>query len=1036
MRKVFNILIVLVLLLSLTPAAFAQDAGPEGLERSLPASVADMALDEPLTAQFDLQTGLDASLSGASGTTGVIVRLRADSVAERNIRGRSAQRIGRILDLTQDRLLERILALDPAAEVLGRTQIVLNALYLRVDGAVLDAIARDAAVQRVAPLGTYELDLSETVPYIGASAVQGMGYTGAGVRVAVLDSGVDYTHANLGGSGDPAEYAANDPTVIEAGTFPTAKIVGGYDFVGSDWPNAPEAPDPDPLDDGPEAGHGTHVADIIGGMDGVAPDADIYAVKVCSSVSTSCSGFALIMGMEFAADPDGDGDPADHVDLINMSLGSSYGQPFDDDLVLAVDNATMIGILTVASAGNSANKPYATGTPAGAQSALSVAQTSVPSAFQPFLTVNAPEAYAGDYVAVFQPWSVYPTAVISAPMQYGDGAGGNLLGCDPFTAGSLAGKIVLVDRGACNFTLKISNISQAGGLAGIIGLVAPGDPFEGGDGGDRPIDIPGYMVSQAVSNTFKAAIDTGESMMTIDPEYGLPLVGSMVGSSSRGPRNQDSMLKPEIGAPGASVSAIAGTGTETGPFGGTSGAAPMVTGSAALLLQAYPDLTPAEVKARLMNNSETDIVTDKLSNQPAPISRIGGGEVRVDRAVLAPAAAWDDESLLGSLSFGFMDVSKSTVNLFKTVRVRNYTDETIVYNVTPTFRMEDDMLNGAVEVQAPQQVTVKGGKDATFTVKLTIHGELLRGNYMNSGSQGANPAGLDLNEYDGYLILDDGSHPIHMPWHILPRKAAEVIARPDLKFNKEGVAMLNVVNRGVGTAQIDAYSLLAVSDNIPSGGLGQQMPVPDLRAVGVQTFPVPAGFCSADPSFLWAFAINTWERQSHLLPVSHWVYLDTNQDGTFDYAVINRDVSLTNLTDGRQLTWSVDLSTGAAEAFFFAEHATNTGNTILYICGEQIGLSGGDMLNTFVDVAVEATDFYFGGPGDFVDGITITPLGERYFGLFSDVEGKQKTFVDVYDFGPKYNQDLGLLLITNGDRGTGARGGATQETEAVIVFAR
>jgi subtilisin family serine protease len=114
---------------------------------------------------------------------------------------------------------------------------------------------------------------------------------------------------------------------------------------------------------------------------GVAPGVDLYAVKVCSSVSTSCSGIALIQGMEFSADPNGDGKFKDRVDIINMSLGASYGQPFDDDLSAAVDNATKLGILTVASAGNSADKPYANGTPSAADTALSVAQTSVPSAF-------------------------------------------------------------------------------------------------------------------------------------------------------------------------------------------------------------------------------------------------------------------------------------------------------------------------------------------------------------------------------------------------------------------------------------------------------------------------------------------------------------------------------------------------------------------------------------------------------------------------------------------------------------------------------
>lgn len=165
------------------------------------------------------------------------------------------------------------------------------------------------------------------------------------------------------------------------------------------------APDPDPLDDGPQAGHGTHVADIIGGVGGVAPGVDLYSVKVCSSVSNSCSGIALIQGMEFAVDPNGDANTSDRVDVINMSLGSQYGQPFDDDLSAAVNQATLLGVLTVASAGNGGDKPYVNGTPAAAASALSVAQTSVPSAFLALMQVTAPASIVGQYPAVFQPWS-------------------------------------------------------------------------------------------------------------------------------------------------------------------------------------------------------------------------------------------------------------------------------------------------------------------------------------------------------------------------------------------------------------------------------------------------------------------------------------------------------------------------------------------------------------------------------------------------------------------------------------------------------
>ena len=998
----------------------------------VPARIEQLKLDAPITAQADARALIDPALRTATGKQRVIVRLKGKSVARHHDQSPS----GRIshkakVKQDQDKFLRRAAKAAPGSKSMARTQVVLNAVFLEMDASQIEELSKDRDVYSIHRVRDYELDLSETVPYIGAQAVQNAGIDGAGVKVAVFDSGIDYTHAAFGGGGTAADYEAawgtstSDPrNTTRDGLFPTARVVEGYDFVGEDWPNTPEAPDEDPID---LEGHGTHVADIIGGALGVAPGVDLYAVKVCSAISSSCSGIALIQGMEYAVDPDGDGDPSDAVDVINMSLGASYGQPFDDDLSAAVDNASALGVLTVASAGNSSDKPYANGTPSSAASALSVAQTQVPSAVLPFLTLDGT-----DYPAVFQPWSVAPTAVISGPLQYGDGAGGNLNGCAPFT-GSLAGSVVLVDRGACNFTLKISNISQAGGLAGIIGLVAPGDPFSGGDGGDRPIDIPGYMIDQADSNAFKAGVG---GTVVIDPANGLPLVGQMVGSSSRGPQHDaTTLLKPEIGAPGASVSAIAGSGTGTGPFGGTSGAAPMVAGSAALLLQAAPALSPAEVKARLMNNGDTDIQTDPFTGL-APITRIGGGEVRADRALDAPAAAWDEDTLQGGLSFGFVDVDKNVVNLTKTVIVKNYSDETINYTVSPSFRYEDDADSGAVSVSVPSgKVRVRAGSTQKVQVHMSIDGNLLPENFMNSGSNGANPAALTANEFDGYLVFDDGSYPIHMPWHVLPRKAARVKGPSNVAI-KQGSTTVNLSNTGVGTAQNDAYSLIAVSPNIPAGGPGEQSPTPDLRAVGVNTIPVPAGFCSGEASFLWTFAINTWERQQHLLPVSHQVILDTDQDGTDDYLVLNRDASgPTTISDGRQVSWVLDLDTGGLSAFFFAEHATNTGNTVLTICAEQVGLSGSDLLSTNVDMTVVAQDFYNGGPGDSIDGLTVTPLGERFFGIPEDIPGGSNGSLDVIDYGPfpGNSADLGLLLFTNGDRGAGARGGATQDTEALIL---
>ena len=1058
--KLFNLTMILVLVLSLSTTALAQESAPSFdrfSNRELSASLAELKLEAPVELDGFSIASLDPSLLYAEGAGKVIVRLARPSVSEQGLVDAAAARERENLRQQQAALLSRVLALDPNARVIAQVQVVLNAVFVEVDASILPQLAQDPAVLRIAPVGNYEMDLSETVPYIGASSVQDSGFTGKGIKVAVLDSGIDYTHAALGGSGDPFDYLNNDPNIIEPGTFPTTKVVGGYDFVGSVWPNGPEMPDPDPLDDGPGGGHGTHVAHIIGGVGGVAPGVDLYAVKVCSSVSTSCSGIALIQGMEFAANPNGDGRLNDRVNIINMSLGATYGQPFDDDLSAAVDNATKLGILTVASAGNSSDKPYANGTPAAAPTALSVAQTAVPSAFLPLMQILEPASIAGSFPAVWQPWSAPLTSAIEAPVQYGDGAGGNILGCSPFALGSLAGKIVLVDRGVCSFSIKIENIGLGGGLIGIIGLVAPGDPFEGGYGGGA-VTIPGYMISQAVSSRLKSGLPN--TVVRFDPAVGIPLAGSMVGSSSRGPQHESTtLIKPEIGAPGASVSAIAGTGTGEGPFGGTSGAAPMVSGSAALLLEGFGGskatakgttpglsvghgLSPVELKALLMNNAETEIINDPLTGALASITRIGGGEVRVDRSLSAPVAAWDSAVPSGSLSFGFVDVADEVVTITKTVRIRNYANTQRTYTVTPTFRFADDVANGAVSVSAPSSVLVRPGlgRDTLFTITLTINGALLRGNYMNSGSMGASPAGLTTNEYDGYLVLDDGVQPIHLAWHVLPRKAASLVPDTAELIPGSFPQVIGLNNTGVGIAQNDAYALLAISDNLPEGGLGQQSPTPDIRAVGINTFPVPAGFCSANPSFLWTFAINTWERQEHLLPVSHQVWLDTNQDGIDDYVVLNRDASgLGTISDGRQLAWVLNLATGSASAFFFAEHAMNTGNTVLTICGEQIGMNAANLLATQVNMDVIAQDFYFGGPLDMVAGLTVTPLGERFYAVANDVPGftYDAAGLSVYDFGefPGNSSELGLLLFTNGDRGAGARGGATQASEALLFMA-
>ena len=112
--------------------------------------------------------------------------------------------------------------------------------------------------------------------------------------------------------------------------------------------------DPDPID---RQGHGTSVAHIAAGFGGIATGAVMYAVKVCSPVSTSCNGVAMLLGMDFALDPNGDGEIDDAVDVANLSIGLAYGQ-IEHDIALAASNTSRAGVAVVIAAGNDADHPY------------------------------------------------------------------------------------------------------------------------------------------------------------------------------------------------------------------------------------------------------------------------------------------------------------------------------------------------------------------------------------------------------------------------------------------------------------------------------------------------------------------------------------------------------------------------------------------------------------------------------------------------------------------------------------------------------
>ena len=944
-----------------------------------------VTLTEPSVAAYRA-TQLDAAgleMQGRSLVAGAATQ--APSVTDRVQTSALASHRGNVL-ARQDELMSQLAGMG--ATELGRVHMAHNAVAVKVDATSLAAIARLSGVAKVRPVIDYQLDLSQTVPYVGGSAAQAAGYTGAGVRVAVLDSGIDYTHRNLGGAGTAAAYAAAyganvaDPkTTTVDGLFPTAKVVGGYDFVGEDWPNTPEAPDPDPID---LQGHGTHVADIIAGRSadgthkGMAPNALLYAVKVCSAVATTCSGIALLQGMDFALDPNGDGKTDDAVDVINMSLGSSYGQ-IEDDLTLASANAVKLGVVVVVSAGNSANLPYVVGSPSTGVGVISVAQTQVPSAKAVPLVINAPASIAGIYANTatldFAPVGAGVTGdVVFFGRGCPAGSVAGQAGADPVLA-SPVGKIALIDRGACSVSLKVDNAVKAGATGVLIGLVAPGDPISFSFGGGTSF-APSLVIQQSIASRIKARRAAGEVVnASISPAAAIPLVGSMANSSSRGPAMSTQHIKPEIGAPGASLSALAGTGTGETAFGGTSGAAPMVAGAAALLIGAHPNYSPERIKALLMNSAETVVYTNPalLPGQLAPITRIGAGELRVDRALRLTSLAYNRQQRAAALSFGAIEVDRRMTTQTLKLRVENLSGSTKRFTITPSFRFANDAASGAVRVNVASSVSVAARGNEEVEVSLTIDPEKLPAWLLNGGSQGGNGAGLNSPEVDGYITLTAGAEKLSVPWHVLPRPAAATDAQ---WADRRGTALsARLSNPGRAVGEYELFSLMATSPRLPASALpdpGDNFAAIDLRAVGTRF--IGADLCGAAGGCL-EFAINTFGRRAHpVYPAGFQVEIDTNGDGVVDYVVYNDENGGFAVT-GQSVVFVQKIGAATASAFFFADADLNSGNMTMTVPMAALGLAPG----TTINFSVLVFDIYFSGRlSDSVENLRFTPGAARF----------------------------------------------------------
>lgn len=783
-------------------------------------------------------------------------------------------------------------------------QVGANGLRVNVKVGDIIAIRGIDGVKSVAKVTEHFRTNATSVPWIGTvNAWSFYGVTGQGQSVAIIDTGIDYYHANYGGSGDPDDFADDDPTIIERGTFPTAKVVGGYDFVGDDYDASGDegsetpVPDPDPLDCN---GHGTHVAGTAAGFGvktdgatypgpydedtydtdfaigpGVAPEADLYALKVFG-----CEGSTLVTSdaIEYALDPNGDGSIDDAVTQINMSLGASVGSP-DDPSAIASNNAVMNGVDVIASAGNEGPAPYVLGSPGVAKYAISVAASIDGGVTAGATEINSPAEIAGliesneaDFSAKLDDVGpVTGDVAVAAPFN----------ACDPITnPADLDGKIALVTRGACRFDTKYTSVSATGAIAMVVINNSGGPPIVMAGDFDSPV-IPAVMIGLADGTDILDAIAGGATVnLTLDSSIVIPkpeLADALADFTSSGPAHFGSEFKPDLAAPGFSiVSADVGTGTGVSNSSGTSMAAPHVAGLAALVREKMPDISPMALKSMLQNAAIPAVVSG--TSDEYRITLQGAGITQADRML-----DLSGYTMPGGVSFGRLN-PLAAGSYTETVWVHSMSSSAITYDIT----LGPIQTVAGVTVSAPDSVTVPGGGAASFDLTMTL----------DPSKMPADDGFFSQTESDGRITLtnqSDSDDTLNMAWMgtVDPASYVSGDALPG------GVDFMNMAP---STGLIEGFTLNASGANV--GGV--------VGAVGVRT--------NDFGDEVVEFGIAHTAPWNSLMSFETDIFLDVDQDGTADYVLVAADLGLLTGGDfaGQVVTALFNLTTGDFPLLYFA----------------------------------------------------------------------------------------------------------------------
>jgi subtilisin family serine protease len=552
---------------------------------------------------------------------------------------------------------------------------LFNGFSVRVSEAGASRLARLPQVKNVYPVIEMRVpevepgpvtDLSTAISTTQAEIAQNtLGLTGQGVFVAILDTGIDIDHPDLGGCFGPG-----------------CRVAYGRDYVGDAYnndgasPNFNPVPTPDAIPDDCN-GHGTHVAGIVGangGIKGVAPNVTLGAYRVFGCEG-STSADIMVAAMEQIL--------ADGADVVNISIGSAYQWPQYPTAVAAdllVDN----GVVVVTSAGNNgANGAYAVGAPGVGEKVIATANFNNTVLKSPVFLLSPDDAkisYSASNGGAPVPFTGTLTLARTGTTATVDD------GCAALPAGSLTGKAALIRRGTCGFYDKVINAKNAGAVAVVIynnaaGVIVP-NVFPPNPPGTGPaVGIPVVSVTAADGAIIDGRIAAGATTLTWSAlTNGTPIAAAnLISASSSYGMSPNLSLKPDIGAPGGSIRST--FPLELNAYAnltGTSMASPHVAGAAALLLEARPGTPALQVRDIFQNSA----VPHVWSGNPGLgffdlVHRQGAGMIKIADAIQATTLVQP-----GKLSLGEFEAGSAPI--VRTLTFTNNGTSAVTYDLSHT----------------------------------------------------------------------------------------------------------------------------------------------------------------------------------------------------------------------------------------------------------------------------------------------------------------------------------------------------------------